>query len=47
VPGISSGRIDLNHYGDTPENVKAEWAKGPVLETRQADAAEPVEGSHQ
>jgi GH25 family lysozyme M1 (1,4-beta-N-acetylmuramidase) len=47
VPGISiAGGIDLNHYGDTPEKLKAEWAKGPVLETRQADAAEPVEGSH-
>jgi lysozyme len=31
VPGIKiPGGIDLNHYGDTPENLKAEWVNGPA-----------------
>jgi len=31
VPGIKiAGGIDLNHYGDSPTNLKAEWAKGPA-----------------
>jgi GH25 family lysozyme M1 (1,4-beta-N-acetylmuramidase) len=34
VPGIRiPGGIDLNHYGGTPEQLKAEWAKGPVTAT--------------
>jgi lysozyme len=32
VPGISiGGGIDLNHYGDTPERLKADWAMGPAM----------------
>jgi hypothetical protein len=31
VPGIKiSGGIDLDHYGDTPANVKTEWVNGPA-----------------
>ena len=31
VPGIViAGGIDLDHYGDTPAKLKAEWAKGPT-----------------
>jgi len=34
VPGISiAGGIDLNHYGDEAEQLKAEWAKGPPAGT--------------
>jgi lysozyme len=30
VPGIKiPGGIDLNHYGDTPEKLSAEWVNGP------------------
>lgn len=30
VPGIIiAGGIDLNHYGGTPEQLKAEWVNGP------------------
>ena len=31
VPGIKiSGGIDLDHYGDTPANLKTEWVNGPA-----------------
>jgi hypothetical protein len=34
VPGISiPGGVDLNHYGGTPAQLRAEWAKGPVIAT--------------
>jgi lysozyme len=32
VPGITiDGGIDLNHFGGSPEQLKAEWAKGPEM----------------
>jgi lysozyme len=32
VPGISiPGGVDIDHYGGTPEQLRAEWAKGPVM----------------
>jgi lysozyme len=32
VPGIIiQGGIDLNHYGGTPEQLKADWVNGPAM----------------